>query len=131
VEYQVKLVDFDISKETGSGMVFLTFRRAKVPTNQNYIFTFVPYWRLIEIDYGAENLSAWQTIEGQQGYDFKRDVWYSVRLEAQGAHIRAFLDGFAIMAAEDARIERGDLALCSGPNMIAQYDDVRVTVLNP
>jgi pectate lyase len=129
IEYRVKLIDYDVSREAGSGMAFVEFR--KNAEGGLYAFAFVPYWKLIHMAYQGPSTS-WVSIQGQKGEstrDFQKGVWYSVRVEVQGEKIRAYLDDNLVILVEDSKLKEGGLALATGPNTTAQFDDVQVWTL--
>ena len=107
-------------------MSFLSFREG---AQGYYVFAFTPYWHTFEISYGTPS-GKWENLEGQKGiseYDFQKNTWYFVRVEAYGAQIKVYLDRKLVFAVEDTRLKEGGLALHTGPNTIAQFDDIQIS----
>ena len=120
VEYRVKLIEFDISTETGSGMAFLSFR-------EDYKVSLNPYWQKIYLSYETPE-SPWDDF-AYSDYNIQPGVWYSMRIEANGTRLKVFLDGDLRIDVEDSRTSSGRASLHSGPNTVVQFDDIRVIAL--
>ncbi len=60
-------------------------------------------------------------------FNIQKNIWYQVRVEAEGESIRVYIDGKLVVEASDPRIRAGHINL--GGDARAQFDDIRVTAL--
>lgn len=131
VEFRVRLIDYDVSEDIGSGMVILSFRGNP---QAGYGLALSPYAKLVRVFYRGEDTSwGWMRIEGQKSeadFDVQKNVWYMVRLEVQGERIQVYIDGNLVLSLKDNRLGEGIInQLGTGPDTIAQFDDVQVWTL--
>ena len=124
MEYRVRMLELG----DNAPQVRLQFRETGLLGEETYYvqsFLTVSQEVILAI---SVNGSEWETIE-IKGFSFAPGVWYSVRVEAQDAQIRVFVDNSLIIDAVDSRLERGRLSLAVGPGTHAQFDNIRVVVI--
>lgn len=125
VEYRVKFIDI------GAGVPGATLSFRYGCTNQGgcdaYIQSLSPYWDAISLEI-MEDSSGWQRMN-QVELNVRTDVWYTVRVLAQGENLQVFLNDNLTLNYRDDRIAYGGLQLGVGPNTYAQFDDIRVVAL--
>lgn len=120
VEYQVRMIEFSGKAPN----VTLDFRK----NNNTYYFqSFLTYWQHAIIGISVKN-SEWQRFDTQQ-VNITPNTWYAIRVEAQGARLRVFVDEKLITEVTNSQIETGSLGLSVGPNTYAQFDNIRVIAL--
>ncbi|HXQ39069.1 MAG TPA: family 16 glycoside hydrolase, partial [Anaerolineales bacterium] len=123
IEFRVKLINYDLLADTGSGTVALNFR---VASTQGYVYALMPFGQRIQLSYFGKD-SGWILMEGGLAtYTFEKNIWYSVRLDAQGNNLTAYVNGVRIATVEDSRLTRGGLTFGVGPKTTAYFDDIRV-----
>jgi pectate lyase len=76
----------------------------------------------------ATDWTSWQELLFQE-YLLNSDIWYKVRVEAQGNDIRVFVNNEPLFATSDTRVNAGRFAISPLPNTHAQFDDIKVTSL--
>jgi hypothetical protein len=69
----------------------------------------------------------WTEIVSKK-YSFEKNIWYSVRVEAQDSEISFFINDKLVIFAIDKHLQKGEAALMAGPKTHVQFDDVRVTL---
>lgn len=69
-------------------------------------------------------VAAWRDL-GKADFPYDTDKYYALKVECQGATIRAFVDGKLVLTAEDSGLPRGKAGLSA--NIPARYRDFRVT----
>lgn len=90
-----------------------------------YIDVFYQLLSLYETDYSCER--AEQGVEGFYGNSLSHDTWYTLKIIAEGAEIRAYLDDFPIMSAESNSLQSNIVAISvDGVNPSFYIDDIRV-----
>lgn len=67
----------------------------------------------------------------QQVVPTDRDVWYKLRLEAQGTHFTFFDNGKQIFDADDSKIAKGRIGLWARADSQARFDNVTLTLPIP
>jgi hypothetical protein len=68
-------------------------------------------------------------VLGNKSMTIGKGIWYSIRIEAQKAQIRVFLDNDLIIEITDLRLSQGEMTLGVGPGTFAQFDDIKVIAL--
>lgn len=121
IEYRVKLVYFAPSDQSPMG--FLKFRATG---QRNYVVALTPHWDGFSLSFDSG--TGWEDIAGIP-YVSEQNVWYSVRAEVSGTHLKVFLNDELKIDIEDARLESGNLLLGTAPHTIVHFDDIRVTEL--
>lgn len=58
-----------------------------------------------------------------------KGVWLPIRIEAEDALLRVFLDNNLIIETVDSRNGRGDIPVEVGPGIHAQFDEIRVRAI--
>lgn len=118
IEYRVKF----LSDKSKWGI--LEFRRSEDGSHK-YV---------VSLDATAVNLlytlqgTDWRPITALE-YNFKRGVWYSVRVEVRGVEIKVYIDDSLTINTEDSQISVGSLNMQVGPGTHVQFDDIRVIAL--
>jgi len=125
IDYRAKLTSFDLSKDTGSGVIGLSFR---LGDSGGYVFAFHPYFKRAMLSFmGADGV--WKPLDG--GYAtvaFKKDVWYSVQIEVQGSTIKAYLNNSLLFTVKDDKFKEGGVSMGVGPNTSAELDDIQIAI---
>lgn len=70
----------------------------------------------------------WEVVAIAQ-FPYTVEQYYDLRIENQGGHIRAYIDGKHVLEAEDEKLTRGKVGLSA--NMPACFQDFRVEVSEP
>lgn len=66
----------------------------------------------------------WVVLE-RATYRFVANVWYTLRLEAEGNQLRFFVDDVAVLTATDELNADGFFYFSVGPGVVAQLNEVR------
>lgn len=124
IQFRVKLLSYDLSTDTGSGVVTNGFRI--IFDHGGYVFALHPYGERTQLSYFGSN-GSWVVMNGgATHFRFEKDIWYSVQVTTQGEQITAYLNGNIINESSDSQYKAGALTMGAGPNTKAQFDDVRV-----
>lgn len=59
-------------------------------------------------------------------FRFKKDVWYTIRLEARGRNVLASINGNQLISGSDPRLSSGRVRFALQPNAVVYIDDVTV-----
>jgi hypothetical protein len=108
-------------------MVWVGFRES---SNGSYVFDFEPYWHNAGFSFVVPPGEVWEDL-GKTPHDYQKNTWYSVRVEAYGKQIKAYVDGTLLLVAEDTRLKNGRLTLSTIPTANVRFDDIRVSQLPP
>ena len=117
VEYRVRLVEYDFSINYYSGWTGLKFRQS---SPGSYLLVLNPYLHQIELDYFWPNGSFEPLIadEGVHAFDFQKNIWYAIRIEAYGSRMNVIVDGNLLFSLEEFQVDRGRLCTPKG----SRYD---------
>jgi serine/threonine protein kinase len=88
-------------------------------------------------DKGSLNLyyqdkGTWKPVQASSGggtIQAAKGDWITLRLVAQGENIKVFADGKLIITALDSRLKTGEINIGTFPNMVTQFDDIKVSEL--
>ena len=73
--------------------------------------------------------SNWQSITTRE-YNLEQGVWHSVQVEIQATNIKVSVDNLTMIDTIDSKISAGGLNIQVGPGTHAQFDDIRVTLID-
>jgi len=79
---------------------------------------------------GRNSDGGFQNIAGGFRVSLNTDVWYNLRLEADGNRIRLFVDETLVAFAEDNNPVNGNILISAAPGALFYVDDVRVISLD-
>jgi hypothetical protein len=119
VEYRVKMIEGD------TPWIILEFRRS-ADALYKYIFS---------IDSSETSLhyttsgSHWQSITTRE-CNLEQGIWHSVQVEVQDTNIKASVNNLTMIDTTDSKIDAGGLNIQVGPDTHAQFDDIRVTLID-
>ena len=124
IEYRVRLLDFDLSQDNGSGIVNLFFRNGP---SGGYVFALHPYYKRTQVC-SVDTNGVWSLpLDGGMSTMFlQRDVWHTLQVELEGQSIYVNLDGTLLSTVMDDRFHTGQVVLGIGPDTYAQFDDISV-----
>lgn len=124
VQFRVRLLDFDLSSDSGSGIVMINFRLTS--QGGGYAFVIHPYQQKAQLVYFDPD-SQWVSLDGGASlYKFEPNEWYTVRIEAKGENLQAFLNDASVGLASDTRYAKGEVSIGAGPNTTVQFDDIKL-----
>jgi hypothetical protein len=120
-EYRVKMLN-------SKANVMMKFRSSLGDNRSHYI-----QWLSAEYDGISLNVNVepngWITLK-DLNYSVWDEKWYQVKIEAQGARLRVFLDNSLVLQTEDASIASGGFELGAFPGTHALFDDIRIVALD-
>jgi hypothetical protein len=124
IDFRVKLIEYDLSQDNGSGIVNLGFRNTP---DGGYVFALHPAHRSAVLKY-TDPAGHWsgEITGGTATMLFEPDTWYSIRIVAYEDSIEVLINGRLMVSASDDHFQMGDLSLGVGPNTIAWFDDISV-----
>lgn len=122
IEYKAKIIDFD---ETNQWPVVAVGFREDGKNAYRFLFNLIYGQLQLVYDEGEP----WAWVDGFD-FNFERRVWYQVRIEADGSHLKMYVDDVIRIDTQDSRLESGYLTLIVGPHTTAQFDDIRVLALD-
>lgn len=113
------------------GGFILTFRsNADVETYTLYL---APRSSEIKLGYGGAangwNLEAFE--DGIRSFDFTENVWYEVKLEANGDQFTLWVDNKKLLTARDERLRQGKTEFAVQYEGTVLLDDIAIYQLNP
>lgn len=118
VSYRLRILN-------SNGDAWLNFRN----TTSWYVQRFSVRHQHLGLYYAPEG-GPWQPIR-EPAFPAQRNVWYQVRVEAQGETIRIYIDGQLVIEQAGALVIPGDLAIGGLPGSHLQFDDIQVIALDP
>lgn len=69
--------------------------------------------------------SEWNALNVEQ-FNYEENVWYSVRVVANGVNLSAYIDDYLVGQVQDSRIRAGRFSMSAGPGTFVQIDDILV-----
>jgi hypothetical protein len=119
VEYRVKMI------EGNPPWIILEFRRSN-DALYKYILSIDSSH--ISLHYTTSG-SNWQSITTRE-YNLELGIWHSVQVEVQGTNIKAYVNNITMIDTTDSKISAGGLNIQVGPGTHAQFDDIRVSLID-
>jgi hypothetical protein len=122
VEFRFMLVD-----TTEQGLIQMNFRENSI---KRYVLGFNPKSKNVGLFFqGDETSWKWIAPGGQDNYAdlrIEKNRWYSVRIEAHGEHLEAFVDEKLMLDIDDNQAVRGKFSFGCGPYTKTLFDDMRI-----
>jgi hypothetical protein len=122
VEFRFLLVD-----TTEQGLIQMNFRENSI---KRYVLGFNPQSKDVGLFFQGDETSWKWVAPGAQGNraDLKIDKnhWYSVRIEAHGDHLEAYVDEKLMLVIDDNQAVRGKFSFGCGPYTKTLFDDMRI-----
>ena len=122
-DYEVNLRIRFLSAKDAWGIIY--FRNNGVDSSA-YIVSIIPTHT--GLSYNPKG-SGWIGITNHE-YNFSRNTWHWVRIEAKGAEIKVFIDNELIINTDDTRYTYGFVNIQAGQYTHMQIDDIQVTSLD-
>ena len=124
------VIEFKLKYET-IGCFYTNFRLRE---GAEYIFYLNGAEGLVSLAYNNQAQDWALTVFSEdtlQSFSAQTGVWYSVRIEARGTQITAYLDGNKLFTGDDARLQSGRLQFSMDPGAKVLLDDVKVWTFEP
>ncbi|MFN8414345.1 MAG: hypothetical protein U0Z26_18335 [Anaerolineales bacterium] len=126
IQFRVRLLDYDLSSDTGSGIALLSFR--EISRVGGYVLALHAFQRQVSLYYFGPDQHWIPLNYGGTTYEFNKNIWYEVELKAKGGNIQSYLNTVSVGTSNDSRFVKGEVHISAGPSTIAQFDDVKVWV---
>lgn len=109
--------------EKAGNVLVLHFRENEWHEN-GYVLGLQADLNWVTLAYKAKH-SEWNPLNVEY-FNYDRNVWYEVRVVANGDALSAYIDDFLVGKIRDSRIRAGRFSLSAGPGTHIQIDDILV-----
>jgi len=106
------------------GIVLILHFRENEEHKHGYVLGLQGDLGWVTLAYKAFN-SEWVPLNVEQ-FNYDRNVWYNVRVAADGSKLSVYIDDFLVGQVQDERIRAGRFSVSAGPGTFIQIDDIVV-----
>lgn len=122
IEFRFMLVD-----TTEQGLIQMNFRENSI---KRYVLGFNPQSKNVGLFFQGDETN-WKWVspgkqENDAGLVIEKNRWYSVRIEAHGEHLEAYVDEKLLLEIDDNQAARGKFTFGCGPYTKALFDDISI-----